>query len=167
MVGRRRSKSSVAPSSSTTQLSLSQSMIVLSKSKTTTVPAIEPVRGNLLSGNAESGGDAFQEKRREGFIGKRLGGGVAVGGSSGNITRERERERWTSLSQMVHPIHATSLSPNEIGRMVSHARASTTSGFSLRNAYGVEYSSQVDRQLAVHATISGRHFRRWGLRGRP
>uniref|UniRef100_A0A0A9H6U3 Uncharacterized protein n=1 Tax=Arundo donax TaxID=35708 RepID=A0A0A9H6U3_ARUDO len=40
MVGRRRSNSSVAPRLSTTQLSLSTSMMVLSKSNTTMIPAI-------------------------------------------------------------------------------------------------------------------------------
>lgn len=40
MVGRSSSNSSVKPSSSITQLSLSQSIIVLSKSNTTTTPAI-------------------------------------------------------------------------------------------------------------------------------
>ena len=42
MVGRSWLNKSVKPNSSTTQLSLSQSMIVLSKSKITTIPAISP-----------------------------------------------------------------------------------------------------------------------------
>ena len=40
MVGRSWLKRSVKPNSSTTQLSLSHSMMVLSKSKTTTIPAM-------------------------------------------------------------------------------------------------------------------------------
>lgn len=47
MVGSSSLNKSVAPSSSTTQLSLSQSMIVLSKSKTTTIPAISCIFPHL------------------------------------------------------------------------------------------------------------------------